>query len=67
MAPFVEAVYLLGDLPKAQEALWERLARGALRLLPLERVDIPRIRELIKYADHQVCRPPDGSRGRRPR
>ena len=50
--PLVEAVYLLGDLPQAQEALWEMLARGAVRLLTLDLVDIPRIRELmIKYAD----------------
>ena len=31
--PLVEAVYLPGDLPQAQEALWEMLARGAVRLL----------------------------------
>jgi len=53
--PLVEAVYLLGDLPKAQEALWEMLARGAVRLLTLDLVDIPRIRELmIKYADRPM-------------
>jgi predicted nucleic acid-binding protein len=53
--PLVEAVYLLGDLPKAQEALWEMLARGAVRLLTLDLVDIPRIRELmIKYADRPI-------------
>ena len=53
--PLVEAVYLLGDLPQAQEALWEMLARGAVRLLTLDLVDIPRIRELmIKYADRPM-------------
>jgi len=57
--PLVEALCLLGDLPKAQEALWEMLARGAVRLLTLDLVDIPRIRELMI----KVCRPPDGSRG----
>ncbi len=53
--PLVEAVYLLGDLPKAQEALWETLARGAVQLLRLDLADIPRIRELvIKYADRPM-------------
>lgn len=47
-----EAMYLLGDLPKAQEALWEMLARGVLQLLPLDLTDVPRMRELMsKYAD----------------
>jgi predicted nucleic acid-binding protein len=47
--------YLLGDLPKAQEAVWEMLARGAVRLLTLDLVDIPRIREhMIKYADRPM-------------
>jgi predicted nucleic acid-binding protein len=46
---------LLGDLPKAQEALWETLARGAVQLLRLDLADIPRIRELmIKYADRPM-------------
>ena len=45
--PVVEAVYLLGDLPKAQEAIWEMLARAAVRLLTLDLVDIPRKRELM--------------------
>lgn len=31
--PVVEAIYLLGDLPKAREAICEMLARGAVRLL----------------------------------
>ena len=53
--PLVEAVYLLGDLPKAQEALWEMLARGAVQLMSLGMADIPRIRELmIKYADQPM-------------
>jgi len=54
--PLVEAVYLLRDLPQAQEALWEMLARGAVRLLSLDLVDIPRVRELmIKYADRPMA------------
>ena len=50
-----EAMYLLGDLPKAQEALWEMLARRALQLLPLDLGDVPRIRQLMsKYADRPM-------------
>jgi len=48
-------MYLLADLPKAQEALWEMLDRGALRLLPLDAGDAPRIRELMKkYANRRM-------------
>jgi len=50
-----EAMYLLGELPKAQEALWEMLARGVLQLLPLDLTDVPRMRELMsKYADRPM-------------
>jgi predicted nucleic acid-binding protein len=50
-----EAMYLLGDLPKAQEALWEMLARGALQFLPLDLTDVPRMRDLMsKYADRPM-------------
>lgn len=50
-----EAMYLLADLPKAQEALWEMLARSAVQLLPLDLADVPRMRELMrKYADRPM-------------
>jgi len=53
--PVTEAMYLLGDLPKAQEALWEMLARGVLQLLSFDLADVPRIRELMsKYADRPM-------------
>jgi len=53
--PLTEAMYLLNDLPAAQEALWEMLVRKALQLLPLGLVDLPRIRELLrKYADRPM-------------
>jgi len=53
--PLVEAVYLLADLPKAQEAVWEMLARGVVQLMSLGLADIPRTRELmIKYADQPM-------------
>jgi hypothetical protein len=50
-----EAMYLLGALPQAQEGLWEMLARGAVRLLPLDLDDVPRMRELMaKYSDRPM-------------
>jgi len=53
--PVTEAMYLLADLPKAQEALWEMLGRGILQLLPLGFADVPRMRELMsKYADRPM-------------
>jgi uncharacterized protein len=53
--PLTEAMYLLADVPKAQEALWEMLARGAVQLLPIVLTDVPRIRELMrKYADRSM-------------
>jgi hypothetical protein len=53
--PVVEAMYLLADVPKAQDALWEMLERGALHILPLSSTDVPRMRELMrKYADRPM-------------
>ena len=53
--PVTEAMYLLSDLPRAQEALWEMLARGVLRFLQLDITDVPRMRELMrKYADRPM-------------
>ncbi len=53
--PLTEAMYLLADLPKAQEALWEMIDRGALQLLTLDAGDVPRIRELMKkYANRPM-------------
>ena len=50
-----EAMYLLGDLPRGQEAVWDMCERGAPRLLPLDEGDIPRIRELMrKYRDRPM-------------
>jgi uncharacterized protein len=53
--PLTEAMYLLADLPKAQEALWEMIDRGALQLLTLDAGDVPRMRELMKkYANRPM-------------
>jgi hypothetical protein len=53
--PLVEAMYLLADLPRARQSLWEMLERGAIRLLPLDIADAPRMHELMdKYADQPM-------------
>ncbi len=53
--PFTEAMYLLADLPAAQEALWEMVERGAIHLLLLDSADVPRMRELMrKYANRPM-------------
>jgi predicted nucleic acid-binding protein len=50
-----EAMYLLAEQPRAQEALWEMLERGALQLLALDVGDAPRMRELMrKYANRPM-------------
>ena len=47
-----EAMYLLGFAWTAQESLWEMLECGAINLLPLDRDDHHRMRELMeKYQD----------------
>jgi predicted nucleic acid-binding protein len=47
-----EAMYLLGFSWRAQDALWEMIASGALALLSLDSGDVPRLRELMrKYRD----------------
>ena len=47
-----EAMYLLGFSWRAQEALFEMLESGAVSLLTLGTVDLPRIRGLMeKYRD----------------
>jgi uncharacterized protein len=43
-----EAMYLLGFSWKAQDALWELLARGVVSLSPLDPPDHARMRELMK-------------------
>ncbi len=47
-----EAMYLLKTRPMAQEALLEQIETENLGLVPLDRSDFPRIRELMrKYRD----------------
>jgi hypothetical protein len=53
--PIVEAMYLLADLPKAREALWQMLERGGVQLLSLDITDAPRMREFMdKYANRPM-------------
>jgi predicted nucleic acid-binding protein len=47
-----EAMYLLGFSSSAQDALWRLLERDAVKILPLDATDVPRMRELMrKYRD----------------
>lgn len=46
--PLIEAAYLLGFAPRAQDALLEMVERGALVLLPLNGSDAPRVRALLR-------------------
>lgn len=47
-----EAMYLLAFSPKAQDALFEMLARHTPTLLELDGADLPRMKELMrKYRD----------------
>ncbi len=50
-----EAMYLLTGFPRAQQDIWEMIARGKVQLLPLGADDIPRIRELMtKYSNRPM-------------
>jgi predicted nucleic acid-binding protein len=50
-----EAMYLLAAFPRAQEALWDMLALGAVQLQSLDQDDVPRMRELmVKYSDRPM-------------
>jgi predicted nucleic acid-binding protein len=47
-----KAMYLLGFSSSAQDALWRLLVRDAVKILPLDAADVPRMRELMrKYRD----------------
>ncbi len=48
----VEAMYLLAFSWQAQKALWEILETGSVKLLPLDRDDLPHMKSLMeKYQD----------------
>jgi uncharacterized protein len=47
-----EAMYLLDFSSQAQDAFWRLLERDAVKILPLDARDLPRMRELMrKYRD----------------
>jgi hypothetical protein len=47
-----EAMYLLDFSGQAQDGLWRLLERDAVKILPLDAGDVPRMRELMrKYRD----------------
>lgn len=51
----VEAMYLLLDLPRGQQAIWEMVERRAIRIQGLGESDIPGIRALMnKYVDRPM-------------
>lgn len=50
-----EVMYLLSGWPRAQEAVWDMIARASVEILPLGADDVPRIRELMKqYANRPM-------------
>lgn len=50
-----EVMFLLAEIPGAQDVVWEMIIRGAIRVLPLDSSDVPRIREVMrKYADRTI-------------
>src|ERR1700722_14902909 len=50
-----EAMHFLDDLFRAQDNVWEMVARGGVEILPLGPEDVPRIRELMKqYSDRPM-------------
>ena len=49
---FTEAIHLLGKFPAAQEALFEMVEDGPLRIAALDDTDVPRMKALMrKYRD----------------
>jgi predicted nucleic acid-binding protein len=47
-----EVMYLLLDLPRGQEAVWDMIERRSIGIVGLGADDVPRIRELMgKYRD----------------
>jgi predicted nucleic acid-binding protein len=50
-----EAMYLLRDVARGQDAVWEMIERGAVQVLPLGPTDVSRMRALMKkYADRPM-------------
>lgn len=50
-----EAMYLLLDLPRGQQAIWDMVERRAIRILSLGEDDIARIRVLMnKYVNRPM-------------
>jgi predicted nucleic acid-binding protein len=50
-----EALYLLLDVPKGQNAVLDMLRRGAVRLVPLGQEDVSRMQDLMdKYRDQPM-------------
>ena len=50
-----EAMHLLADLPRANDALCDMMSDGVVHLLHLDVADVPRLKQLMrKYADRPM-------------
>jgi predicted nucleic acid-binding protein len=50
-----QAMLLLETIPRGQDAVWEMIERGALRIAALAETDVPRIRDLMmRYRDRRM-------------
>jgi predicted nucleic acid-binding protein len=50
-----EAMHLLADVPRAADALCDRVSEGAVHLLHLDAADVPRIKQLMRrYKDRPM-------------
>lgn len=51
----VEAMHLLGDHPNGLDALWEWLGDGLIDVIPVEKADYSKLRDLMrKYRDQPM-------------
>ena len=50
-----EVMHFMGEIPRAQDKIWELVARGTVEILPLGLGDLPRIRELmLQYSNRPM-------------
>jgi predicted nucleic acid-binding protein len=59
--PLTEAMYLVREWDRAQDALWTLVESGALTIAELTRVDVPRLRELMRQYRDQPLDLADGA------
>ena len=50
-----EVMHFMGEIPRAQDKIWELVARDIVKILPLGLEDVPRIRELmLQYSNRPM-------------